>query len=339
MFRIRVLVHLARPAVVVLVSMFSAIGVAQSGHPSDALLLAKPLVAVVALLLFAVALNDLSDQRIDRVNLAGDAGRPLVTGSSTRREMIVVAATAAVLALVASALLAWPAPLVVIAALALCAAYSLRPVRIAERGVVAPLMLPAVYVAVPYLLGIFAVRSALHATDLALLAGLYAGFIGRIVLKDFRDVRGDALFGKRTFLVRHGRRATCVFSGVFLVAGLSVLPFVRAVTPALAVAYLAFLVATLVMLRLLAQSTNPRRDAALVSGIAIVGRGTLVTLYAHVTLVAAHWTAAAAGAFVAGLALVTLGQARAMVCSGGPLTTTTVPPEWEAVAPVAVRKG
>ena len=95
------------------------------------------------------------------------------------------------------------------------------------------MLLPLGYVAVPYLLGIFAVRSTITPNDLLLLGGLYAGFIGRIVLKDFRDVRGDALFGKRTFLVRHGRRATCIFSAAFLVLGVGVLPFVRDLTVAM----------------------------------------------------------------------------------------------------------
>ena len=67
----------------------------------------------------------------------------------------------------------------------------------------------------------------MRAVDLLLLAGLYAGFVGRILLKDFRDVRGDALFGKRTFLVRHGRGATCTLSAIFMTLGVSVLPFVR----------------------------------------------------------------------------------------------------------------
>lgn len=88
----------------------------------------------------------------------------------------------------------------------------LRPVRLADRGALAALVLPAGYVAVPYLVGIFAVRGSPRPADLLLLAGLYLGFIGRILVKDFRDVRGDALFGKRTFLVRHGRRRTCQFS-------------------------------------------------------------------------------------------------------------------------------
>ena len=58
----------------------------------------------------------------------------------------------------ACTLLAWPAVLVVVGGLAFTAAYSLRPVRISERGVLAPMLLPLAYVAVPYLLGIFAVR-------------------------------------------------------------------------------------------------------------------------------------------------------------------------------------
>jgi len=36
----------------------------------------------------------------------------------------------------------------------------LRPVRLADRGALAALVLPAGYVAVPYLVGIFAVRGS-----------------------------------------------------------------------------------------------------------------------------------------------------------------------------------
>src|SRR5438067_396267 len=98
-------------------------------------------------------------------------------------------------------------------------AYSLRPIRVADRGAVASLLLPAGYVGVPYLVGIFSVRDRVTAGDFVLLGGLYVGFIGRILLKDFRDVRGDALFGKRTFLVRHGRGRTCAFSAVCWITG------------------------------------------------------------------------------------------------------------------------
>jgi 4-hydroxybenzoate polyprenyltransferase len=287
------------------------------------------LVAVLGSLLFAVAVNDLADESIDRVNLPTDARRPLVAGTGTRVEMIILATTSAVFALAASLLLRWPAPLVVAGGLAITAAYSLRPIRIADRGVVAPMLLPAGYVAVPYLLGIFAVHSTVTRTDLLLLAGLYAGFIGRIVLKDFRDVRGDALFGKRTFLVRHGRVATCRLSATFLVVGVSVLPFVRQLSVALVAAYVVYLVFTLGLLRALARSTSARRDTALIAAIAIFGRGMLVTLYAHFALLAAHWNSLPASAAIAALAVVVTGTALDTLRTG-PITDSFVPAAFAA---------
>ncbi|HZD70438.1 MAG TPA: UbiA family prenyltransferase [Actinomycetes bacterium] len=202
--RIRLAILLARPAVILPLGLFTALGLAQAGQSENHVLLAKALLVVVGFLLFSVALNDLADQAIDQINLPGDRGRPLTAGTAARRELVVVGITAAVVASAASAMLHWAAVVVVAAGLVLSAAYSLRPIRVADRGVVACLLLPAGYVTVPYLVGVLAARNSITAGDLALLGGLYVGFIGRIVLKDFRDVRGDALFGKRTFLVRHG---------------------------------------------------------------------------------------------------------------------------------------
>ncbi len=325
MHRLRLIVLLARPAVVILVGMFAAVGLAQAGRPNDGVLLAKALTAVVASLLFAVAVNDLADERIDRVNLPTDTRRPLVAGTGTRAEMIIVASVSAVLALGASTALHWPAPLIVAGGLGFTAAYSLRPVRIADRGVIAPMLLPAGYVAVPYLLGIFAVRGSVDRTDVLLLAGLYAGFIGRIVLKDFRDVRGDALFGKRTFLVRHGRRATCRLSAAFLVLGVSMLPFVRQPSVALVASYTVYLAVTLGLLWALARSTSAFRDSSLIAAIAILGRGMLVTLYAHFAMLAAHWSLAAASAMIGALTVVVTGAAFDVLRTG-PVTDAFVPP-------------
>jgi 4-hydroxybenzoate polyprenyltransferase len=329
MRRVRLIIVLARPAVVVLVVMFAAVGLAQAGRPNDAVLLAKALIPVIGSLLFAVAVTDLADERIDRVNLPADARRPLVAGTGTRVEMSIVAGISAVFALGASFMLHWPAPLIVAGGLAFTAAYSMRPVRIADRGVIAPMLLPAGYVAVPYLLGILAVRGTLDRIDLLLLAGLYAGFIGRIVLKDFRDVRGDALFGKRTFLVRHGRRATCRLSAAFLVLGVSALPFVRQPSVTLAAAYTVYLAITLGLLRTLARSTSARRDAALIAAIAIFGRGMLVTLYAHFAMLAAHWSLTAASAMIGSLA-VFFTWAAFDVLRTGPITDTYVPTAFTA---------
>jgi 4-hydroxybenzoate polyprenyltransferase len=131
--RVRLLILLARPAVGVLLGLCTATGLAQAGQGENRLLLARALVAVMGFLVFSVAVNDLADEAIDRVNLAGDRRRPLVAGTA-RGELVVIGATAGVVALGASATLHWAAAVVLAAGLALSAAYSLRPLRVADRG-------------------------------------------------------------------------------------------------------------------------------------------------------------------------------------------------------------
>ena len=114
--RMLLIARMARPAVVVLLGLFAVTGLAQAGHDEDHLLLARVLVVVFGFLVFSVACNDLADVHVDRVNLPGDPGRPLVAGTAHRRHMVVVGATAAVLALAASLTLHQPAAVVTLAA-------------------------------------------------------------------------------------------------------------------------------------------------------------------------------------------------------------------------------
>jgi 4-hydroxybenzoate polyprenyltransferase len=320
MRRVRLLVLIARPAVVVLLGLFAATGLAQAQHAEDPVLLGRVLVVVFGFLLFSVACNDIADEAVDRVNLPHDPRRPLVAGTARRHELVVVAVTAAVVSLAASATLHWPAVVVTAAGLLVSAGYSLRPVRLAQRGMVASLVLPACYVAVPYLLGGFAVRDRVPVTDLVLLAGLYLGFIGRILLKDFRDVRGDALFGKRTFLVRHGRSRTCLVSAGFWVAG-TVVSLAGVARPgvALVAVTLACLGIALALLRALSAAPDPHREEALVSAIAIVGRGQVLAVLAHLAMTDARWSGWASGAVLSALLAITAVQSMMMARQGPPL--------------------
>lgn len=325
----RLVMVLARPAVIILFGLFAATGLAEAGRANNVVLLTKALVVVIAFLLFSVVVNDLADEAIDVVNLPGDRRRPLVAGTGTRRQFVVIALTAAVMAVSGAALLHWPAVVVVLAGLGLSVSYSLHPVRLADRGAVASLVLPAGYVAVPYLVGIFSVRSSLTGTDLALLGGLYVGFVGRILLKDFRDVRGDALFGKRTFLVRYGRRWTCAFSALCWTLGMVTLAAVRGVTPALIGAFAVYLVVALGLLRALSVERGARRDEALVAAIAIVGRGMIVSLLAHFSMTAAHWSPLGYQTVMVLLTAIMVGQAASMA-RRGPRTRLTLPPDFAA---------
>jgi 4-hydroxybenzoate polyprenyltransferase len=323
--RMRLVVLLARPAVIVLLALFTEVGLAQAGRAQDLAAMVPALAAVFAFLLFSVACNDLADEAIDRVNLPGQ--RPLATGALSRREFRIIGMTAGAVALGVSAAIGLAGVIVTLAGMCVSAGYSLRPVRLADRGAVASMVLPACYVAVPCLLGLLAAGGtrAVSPGALLLLGGLYLGFIGRILLKDFRDVRGDALFGKRTFLVRHGRVPTCAFSACCWVSGTCViLAATRDLTVAFALAETACAAVALVLLRALATDRGARRDEFLISGTAIIGRGMVLLLLAHLSMVSAHWGVVRYDAVIGMISLLTIGQAVSMF-RYGPVTRLTIP--------------
>jgi 4-hydroxybenzoate polyprenyltransferase len=164
-------------------------------------------------------LNDYADYEIDLINLKNDPDRPLVSGLATREELSTLTTIYAVGAIaIALALSPRHAGLVAILLL-LNHAYSVRPLQLSRRGGVAPLLLPLGYVALPYLLGYGLVGWEIPQRGILLLIALYLQFMGRIILKDYRDVKGDATYGKQTFLLKFGNRAVCMVSGVGISLG------------------------------------------------------------------------------------------------------------------------
>ena len=330
--KVRLFFVLARPPLVILLGMFAALGVAQAGRASDVVALTRAFVVVVGFVAFAVAVNDLSDLAIDRVNLPTDPSRPLASGAASTREMRAVALVSGVVAVAGSATIGRLSVAVTGAGLALALAYSLPPLQLSKRGVVAPLVLPFAFVAVPFLTGILAAGSVVTAAELALLGGLYLGFVGRILLKDFRDVRGDALLGKRTFLVRHGRVPTCRLSSVLWVLGSSTLAAVTGLRAPVVVAYGVLVVVALVLLRALSRSNGPRQDEALVGAIAIVGRGLVLALLIHYGTVQAGTSAILSALVMAAVVGALLFQAWD-VARHGVMTTLRVTDQAQTVLP------
>ena len=235
-----------------------------------------------------------------------------MTGLARRTDLVLLLACSALLTIGVAAALNVAVLVIACCGLLISAGYSLPPSRLANRGAVAAMILPACYVATPFLIGLFAGRSSSRPADLVLLAGLYAGFIGRILLKDFRDVRGDALFGKRTFLIRHGRRATCLLSAVLWTAGSILIMSTGRWTDVSTLTYAMLAVGVLVLLALLARSGRPRQDELIIAGTAILGRGLLLTLLAREQLTGTPWSAAVQLA----LAAITAGQAWSMYRHG-----------------------
>ncbi len=288
---VRLLGMMIRPPTAAVIFLFGAIGVADAGRGAAL----HPLFTVVPLILAAwfihgTVLNDLGDEAIDRVNLSNARGRPLVSGDSTRKELLALGTAAAGIALATAYAVNWRVGVVVSVGVLLNMAYSIRPLRLCDRGVVAPLLLPAGYVALPYLVGVFACQADLTRRDLLLLVGLYVAFIGRIALKDFRDVTGDRMFGKRTFLLRYGRQATCVFSAVCWVAGTMTLLLLFPPWSALIVASTVLLVCALYGLRLLADDNSAISEQVVIGAIAQAGRGLAVLVLAQLTMVDKGWS-------------------------------------------------
>ena len=175
----------------------------------------RHLVAALALgasYVAATTQNDVADREIDLVNHPRDPGRPLVTGETSPSELWRLHALASVLALAAAASLGPAALTLVGLSLAIGWAYSLPPLRLSFRTYLAHPVLGLAYVAIPYALGLAVVGSSPRLEDALLGGGLYALFLARIVLKDFRDREGDAQFGKPTLLLRFGKDVTCLAS-------------------------------------------------------------------------------------------------------------------------------
>lgn len=283
--RARLAVVLARPPLVLLLALSGALGAASAGAALDVVPVLRSLIVLLPFLVLCVALNDLADVAVDRLNLPGDRSRPLASGLAREREVRITAAAAAAVCAAAAATVGRLSLAVAVAGMLLAAAYSMPPFSLSRRGVVAPLVLPLGLLAVPFVVGVEAAGAAVGRDQLVLLGAVYLGFIGRLLLKDFRDVRGDALLGKRTFLVRHGRASTCLLSGVMWAVGSVALLAVPQPSPALIACWCATLGTALVLLAALARSSHPHRDERLVSALAQCGRALVLLLLLHLGLV------------------------------------------------------
>jgi len=280
-----------RPPVAVILMLFAAIGLALGGradgfHP----LFTSILFIVGGWFINATVLNDLADEAIDRVNLQNARGRPLVTAEATRKQLLVLGLVSGGSALVAAWIVNWRVGTVVTLALVLNVAYSFRPLRLSDRGLVAVLLLPLGYVVLPFLVGVFTVRPTLGQNGFVILVGLYITFIGRIVLKDFRDEVGDRLFGKRTFLVRHGRENTCMLSAACWIIGSTALIAIVPFRSVLISVFVVYVVCVLNGLYLLARADGQTAEQVLIGAIAHIGRGMGITLLAHLTMTAKAWS-------------------------------------------------
>lgn len=183
------------------------------------------------------AYNDYADYEIDKINLPRDTQRPLIQGAISRNNLLLLAHTASCISLVSIATTRNLPLLVLFTSLVLLnIAYSLRPLQISHRAALAPMLLPLGYVILTVNAGFFLVHTPYTITTYALVAAMYLHFMSRIVLKDYRDVQGDAKAGKRTLVLVRGNQFVAQLAIALLVCSTLLLlyilySYVRTVVP------------------------------------------------------------------------------------------------------------
>jgi len=284
---------LLRYRVAVMIILFMLLGAAW--HRGLAAIDASVLLIILALAssyVSATSVNDISDREIDEINHPGDRGRPLVTGAARTPDLWILFGVSSVLA-VAVSLAAGPAAAgIMLLSVVIGALYSLPPARLSYRTFLAPLTLAVAYVGIPYWAGVVVAGGSLGTADLPLLMALYLLFVGRIILKDFRDREGDAAFGKPTFLLKYGKRATCLVSLCALCAGDALLIASLAERWWLAVLLQLYVASVVIMLFRLYRVSSSKDEQLSIGVGAKMGNGLLATLLGVLILANqdADWT-------------------------------------------------
>lgn len=264
---------------------FEAIGY-EAVKPTGNLSIRFLLVAIMLATLYmsATCFNDIADEEVDKVNLANDVSRPLVTTAATSRQLKVLGIVSLLAALLAAVVVSPAYFLFVLGGVLLSVFYSLPPIKISHRGIFAALWLPLSYVVLPFLMGAL-IQGGLTRLSLYVLAAMYVSFVGRILLKDFRDYEGDKKFGKRNFLVRHGPKKTCLASASAWILGDIIFCALLAKTYfVLAVIIQPMIIAVLYVLYLLAYEKRYSQKLLEVLFIGRVGNAIALALLTALTL-------------------------------------------------------
>ena len=213
-----------RVAVLLLMFLFVGVGV----HQKITVFNYNYILAGLALLfsyVSATTINDIVDKKIDKINHPHGLGRPLVSGEANEKELYVLNIITSILALVIVIPIGWNAVAIMSISLLISYIYSIEPIKISYRTHFAHIFLSIAYVLVPYCLGVFTASKNFIQGDFIFMSAFTILFFGRIILKDFRDRRGDSKYGKPTFLLKYGKNATCLISVISVAVGNFILMF------------------------------------------------------------------------------------------------------------------
>lgn len=266
-----------RYRVAVMLWLFLLLGTAgQGGLQRAGWRMLWAVIVLAASYVAATSVNDIADEPIDRVNHPADPDRPLVTGEAAPADLWIVYGVAAGVTLIAAVPLGRTAMALAAGSLVIGWAYSLGPLRLSHRTFAAPLTLSVAYVAIPFALGVELAGGTWTRMEVGLVTSLGLLFGSRIILKDFRDRRGDAAYGKRTLLLRVGKRTTLMASLVALGLGNLVLVVAVEATGTILVLIEAFVAAIVTRLHALWRAREGREEQLAIGLGARLGNGMLL---------------------------------------------------------------
>lgn len=235
-------------------------------------------VAIILLIIHGNSINDIADYEIDKVNLKNASDRPLVSGDVSLAGMWWLNLASGLLAFGLSITFGYWAAVSTVILIGYNYFYSLRPIRITDRTILSPVTLSATYSFVPFVFG-YAASAQTAGFSWMLALALYFGFLARLLLKDFRDVKGDAKFGKRTFLLEYGSKATCAASGTAAVVSLILI--IMSINFSLG-ASIILIVGNLIVVRQLIRLTSTEqlsRQTRLISTTAKIGNSSILVVF------------------------------------------------------------
>ena len=179
------------------------------------------ILAIIALFssyVAATSINDIVDKNVDKINHPNTKDRPLISGIATEKDMYLIHFLGVIIALFCSLLISLKSFLIILISLFINYLYSVPPFKISYRTYLAPILLSIAYVLIPYILGLEISNSKIERDEIIFILSLLFLFTGRILLKDFRDRKGDLMYGKITFLLRYGKVTTCLLSFILILA-------------------------------------------------------------------------------------------------------------------------
>ncbi|MCS7095189.1 MAG: UbiA family prenyltransferase [Thaumarchaeota archaeon] len=215
------LIKLTRPPNGVMMFVAVLVGhYVSSGMFPDASTLTLSFLTAYCLNGSSMAVNDLVDVDVDRVNAPN---RPIPSGAVSPFEAKLVATSLCAVGLSASTLLGLAPSIIAVVSYALALVYN---VSLKRTGLIGN-MVVSVTVAAPFLFGSAVAVGTLDVGSVTLAALAFLSSLGREIVKGIADIEGDSIRGIKTVArVRGVRHASLLGAGAVLTAvALSPLPF------------------------------------------------------------------------------------------------------------------